>query len=804
MIKLTSNTLTIFESATNEKDIENGYRFYFKTVIDDINFTSPYGCDGFGVSEKFGIRVLCEFKDDLNLNSRSELVKVLCQSIYYIKKFELSGQKLPKTIFIGDRNECLVLHVNDVFAYLSMNFDWGMAPSNAHKNLDLFQKLFNDEKINPFVFPVEDLPTAIDKCKDLNQNVKRLIPVTPHNITEVYNYFEKNVVGSHKLSTNELSNLFIQILISPGENYLHPIKGKKVVVTKNFGEVPVKSKEAFDSFFSHFSREYTPREKEVLTSIVDRLIEDTTRRKQGEFFTPTIWVDKAHEYISSVFGEDWKEKYVVWDPAWGTGNLTRDYKFKELYVSTLNQSDIDTANQMGYNPEATKFQFDFLNDPDEKLPQGLRDAIEIGREIIVFMNPPYATARQDKNNNISKIGVAKNRTNDEMLKLNFGEATKNLYTQFLYRIISLNHSKNINIASFSPNLFLTSKSFKNFNNFVYSKININGGFIMNASNFDGISNWIISFTLFTNKVKSSDTFDVCEFDENNFNIKKIGNKVFKMGDRNRACDWVKLKTKNNLVIPNLSSTLKIKETSKKGIENMLCVLNNGTNRIEKNEKECSFLSSQYSGNIGVVVTYENFLKATTLFVSRKSIKQTWYNMKDEYYEPNQKHLNYKNYEIDSVVYSIFNNRSYQSSLRQITYKDKLWDIKNEFFWMSKEEMLNLSNENNYSDLYNDARTDSDRYVHKLLFGEERIYDKLSPDAKLVLDKATELVRKSMSMREIFATDENHLKSWDAGYAQLKLLWKEHYEDDFKEFRQMYKNLEDRMRPLVYELGFLTK
>jgi TRAP-type mannitol/chloroaromatic compound transport system substrate-binding protein len=124
--------------------------------------------------------------------------------------------------------------------------------------------------------------------------------------------------------------------------------------------------------------------------------------------------------------------------------------------------------------------------------------------------------------------------------------------------------------------------------------------------------------------------------------------------------------------------------------------------------------------------------------------------------------------------------------------------------MSKNKMLELSNQNNYSDLYNDARTDSDRHVYKILFGEERIYDKLSPDAKLVLDKATELVTKSMQMREIFANDENHLKSWDAGYAQLKLIWKEYYADEFKEFRQLYKNLEDRMRPLVYEIGFLLK
>jgi hypothetical protein len=495
MQKLSSNTLSIFESATNEKDIENGYRYYFKTIIGDINFTSPYGCDGFGVSESLGMRVLCEFKDDLSLSSRNELVKVLCQSIYYIKKFELSGQKLPKTIFIGDRNECLVLHVNDVFHYLSINFDWSIAPSNAHKNLDLYQKLFNDDNINPFIFSVEDLPTAIDKCKDLNQNVKRLIPVTPHNITEVYNYFEKNVVGSHKLSTNELSNLFIQILISPGENYLHPIKGKKVVVTKNFGEVTVKSKEAFESFFSHFSREYTPREKEALTSIVDRLIEDTTRRKQGEFFTPTIWVDKAHEYISSVFGEDWKEKYVVWDPAWGTGNLTRDYKFKELYVSTLNQSDIDTANQMGYNSEAVKFQFDFLNDSDEKLPQGLKNAIDEGREIIVFMNPPYATSSYVHKKGLKKTGVSKTLINEQMNKDNIGNGSKNLYSQFVYRLIKLG----TNICMFTPVTIFSGDTFKNLREKIFNSHQFEKGFLMDASNFADVSSWGLSFSIITKK-----------------------------------------------------------------------------------------------------------------------------------------------------------------------------------------------------------------------------------------------------------------------------------------------------------------
>jgi hypothetical protein len=62
----------------------------------------------------------------------------------------------------------------------------------------------------------------------------------------------------------------------------------------------------------------------------------------------------------------------------------------------------------------------------------------------------------------------------------------------------------------------------------------------------------------------------------------------------------------------------------------------------------------------------------------------------------------------------------------------------------------------------------------------------------------------MDVRKLISDDTNHLNSWDAGYAQLKLVWKEYFSEDFKEFRQLYKNMEDRMRPLVYELGFLIK
>lgn len=806
---------TNLSTAYNEKDVENIYR---AEILNTVNgsIVSPYGIDGLLKAQN--IKSLLEFKFDEKLKNKLSQCNVLIQCLYYLKKFEIDGKHIPTTIFVGDINECFAIHTNSIVKYLSAEIDWKIAPSEAHKrNPDLIQAMVGDTNILPFIFDIDDdfkIRTIIEKIKDLTDSVIRKVRLTKHNISSIFDYFDKNVIGDKsKLTSNERANLFIQIVININENYIHP-KKKNILITKSFGELNV-NQNLFTSFFSHFEGElYSPKEKEGLTSLVDRLIEDSIRRSKGEFFSPTPFVDLAHKYISDTFGEDWKEKYVVWDCAWGTGNLTRDYKFKELYCSTLEQSDIDTANQMNYNPEATKFQYDFLNDSDDKLPVGLREAIESGKEIIFFINPPYArSSNSDLVSNVG-VGIADTVMGDKMKSEKWGACSANLYAQFLYRITKLKEiNKNINIGIFCKPNYLSSPSYEKFRVNFFNNFGFENGFLFQGSHFSDVATqWGINFAILSNKVNEENnnfTHDLIDFDKN-YDLVKFNEKdIYNTDKLLNLSNWLMSSTNksNKIDTPQLTSSLKVKNSTGDMIsETSFGSFMNKMNSVYVNQTNVAiFTSSSSKGNGGVSMDSDNIDKCFITFSARKLIKGNWVNDKDEYLAPNEQHSDYEQFTIDSIVYSLFNNSSQQSSLRQVDYKDKKWDIKNEFFWLSKDEIQQLANDNSYDELYRDAKNGDERFVYNKLF-VEGLYNRLSPDAKNVLDLATELLRKSIQMRKIVSENhpEYHLNSFDAGYAQLKLVWKEYFKDEFKTFRDSYKTLEDRMRPLVYELGFLRK
>lgn len=796
------------KSATEERQVEDVYNKGIKTYFSDAEITYPFKCDGF-VDTNDGnkiLRLIIEYKYDEDLTSKTGRAKVLIQVVHYLKKFEENGEILPNVCLVGDVNECFVLHTNPLLKYLDADCDWSIAPSKAYgADVDTMLAIAEDDEINPFVFCVDEnfsFKAVADKIRDLIHDINRYVRVTEHNIATIYNYFLTKVIKKTKsINANDTVAVFIGVITEKENYYKHPHK-KGVIVTP-IGEIKVND-DAYKAFIQYFERSYTPQEKNRFSEISDRLIEDTNRRNKGEFYTPTMFVDHAHDMMSRELGMDWKEEYVVWDASCGSKNLTRDYKFKELYCSTLEQAELEIGKR--YNPEATSFQFDFLNESLDKLPQGLLNAFKENKPIVFLNNPPYATAgiKGDKH----KKGVAKTITNETMLNDGIGACSQNLYAQFLYRIDMIKRRFNLTkcyIALFSPTLYLSGNSWKNFRKVFLNDFKFIDAFTFKASYFaDVADNWGIAFSLWEN----GETIDKSNFihtlvDEMDGKLTNVGTKsIYNLDGIMTASVWVKSQNvKETVETPNLSSGLRVKEKLYKWAKNSIGYMYNKSNNVDKNAQEVALFTSCFSDAHGVSILPDNFECVVTLFSARRLVSCNWQNWADEYIAPNTEHEKWSEFVADSVVYSLFESKSNQSSLRNVEYNGKQWNIKNEFFWMPTAKMQELANNNRYDEMYQDAQGVDDRFVCKWL-NDHKI--EISPEAQAVLDYATTLVEQSMKYRNVFNEDnENYqIMNFDCGWYQIKGMLKEYMPNELNQFNDLYKKLAEKMRPLVYEVGFL--
>lgn len=1134
------------------EDVYNeGINLYFPT---DKGIEYPFACDGFVDTETDSgkvLKLIIEYKFNEIMTNSVARAKVLVQVVYYIKRFEQNGMVLPNVCMVGDKDECFVMHTNELLKYLDEDVDWSVSPSNAAAaNPDLVLKISKDEQINPFIFTIDnnfDFKVVADKIKDLAENVKRYVRVTEHNLSKIFDYFCKNVLtGKTKLSGHDLVEIFMGVIGDKMRYYQHPSNPNALVC--NGKNVNVNGK-AFESFFGYFERNYTPQETMRLKSIADRLIIDADRRNSGDFWTPTVFVDYAHDMISKFLGEDWKEKYVVWDncydketeflsqngwkkisdyeesdlvmqfnqdgtsnftkpiryikqeylddwivlkgtqidikctkdhnfvvfndrkdrsqdfykiPAiqlynksllinnlhlnipktfnhngslnvdenilrlaiainadgtyspkttlnnhknrtsrntrftdddtsirdcyvvsvkknrksermrlllknanieykykergdykiftfhfpfnpkhfpkewydlsnesksiiideifnWdgcarigkfknirkcystskkddadfisfvfssmgygvnfredkrgletnyvlspttirnakisspnnvfnieknndgvcycfevpsgmlvirrngkiyissnccGSLNLTRDYKFGELYCSTLYQSELNIGAE--YNPEATKFQFDFLNDEiagrdsllgvyNDKLPKGLKDALLENKPIVFFLNPPYARnggmGKTTRNANADKTMVNKQMKADKI-----GACSANLYTQFLYRIILIKKEFNLtncHIALFSPALFLTGTSFAKFRNTYLNEFAFDYAIQFKASHFSDVAdNWGISFSLWNNGVTGNKTdFDYMLVDNIDGEIVDIENKtLYNTDNTDSISKWYNVDTSKTNDFITLKSALNFGTKILKTPDYFIGYYVSGSNIVNKNTQECRIQNAPNDGGKeNTVMVPDNFDRCTALFAARRLVKADWINWTDEYLAPNTSHEKWNEFVNDSIVYSLFESKSNQSSLRNVEYKNKKWNIKNEFFWMPKQTIEDLANTNGFTQTYNDARTSKERYVYEKLQSIT-----LSSEAQKVLDKANDIVRNTFKYRELFDSEhpEYQIMNWDCGWYQIKALAKEYAKSDYEEFVKLFKALENKMRPMVYELGFL--
>lgn len=808
----------------------------------------PFGSDGYLRTGDLvlSLRMLMEFKKGTTLVNISDRAKIIAQVIYYLKQFEQNGEELPNVIFSGDEKEMFVVYAPVLFHYLKEDYDWEIAPNEAHlKNIDLLTKLYDDPNLSSFVFDIStpkfhinDVLDAIDSLA-LNEGKFTKIRVTEQNIRMVFDEFIRMIFSEQrkvKLGIDPekephlLVSIFIQALL--GDKHLYPIPDTKNKLHLPDGTVVAMDTTAFSAFFSRYERRYTLEEQDRLRAISDQLIEETARRFSGDFWTPTIWANRANELITEVVGNNWRKDYVVWDCASGAKNLTRDYQFKKLFSSTLHEEELDIGSH--YNKESEAFQYDFLNDDvhispesnpeDVKMPKELFEALKNNEPIIFFTNPPYGTANEAGARGKSKQNIANTKINKIMKQNKIGAASQQLYAQFFYRIIKFKRDfnlTNIYIAFFSKTQFFTGgKYWTRFSDELFSQFEHKKGILFNAGEFSDVSDmWAVNFSVYEQRDSIVEeynklfNFSVEETTEEG--ISHLSNKTIELITQEELLtQWLREPNKGRRdykeeLYPQFSSIFNVNEN--KGFRGKLLSNSFGymvtlSSNVFQSQRDVFILSgSAYKGN-GVAVTPENFERVVVTFATRKSVTHSWINDMDNFKKPDITTLNpdaWDEFVNDCLIYSLFNiNASYQGSLSNVRYQGELYDIENQWFFMSHEDIRKLAQKYYFTEIEEQLR-----FVNKDRFVYEKIKDAtLSEEAENLYKQAVLLLENSFEHRIVAnqGHPEWNVMNWDAGFYQVYKIVDNYKIDGLTEFRELFSQLENKIEQKVYEFGMLSK
>jgi hypothetical protein len=185
---------------------------------------------------------------------------------------------------------------------------------------------------------------------------------------------------------------------------------------------------------------------------------------------------------------------------------------------------------------------------------------------------------------------------------------------------------------------------------------------------------------------------------------------------------------------------------------------------------------------------------------------SWLNDRDEFSVPDITHDDYGQFAIDSIVWVLFNRFNQTSSLGDVTYKGQVYDIPNHFFWMTPEEMMQI--DGLPRPIWQQCRTAKPRFVSQWLT-ERR--GQFSPDALALLELGKDLVWASAPHR-MDALPKFQLDRWDAGWYQIRMGLFGKKDVPFQQptemmelmerFKVAYRELGERLRPMIYTLGFL--
>jgi hypothetical protein len=438
------------------------------------------------------------------------------QLLVYVRAARKRGEPIPGFLAVMDRNKAAIMPTEKALPIFDdAAIDWPKSGSKAGK--ELAAQIAPHIEAHHVVYDIRHHENEfIDAVKSAVREGRIIrTPITPDNLRQVFDKWV-DMVGSELGAVNpaDYAVLYFADIMHDGKN--EAITGLTARLLFN-GDKPVfllkgktyelASERGYRNFWAIYHRPPEQKHRHYLLERRDSLLPLDEQKFKGAYYTPLHIVDKAYDYLTATLGESWQDRYIIWDMCCGVGNLeVKHSNYRNVFMSTLDQADIDIMRASKTCVGATIFQYDYLNDDitdfgeidyalSNKLPAELRQAIADAKEgkkgtkkILVLINPPYAEATNDNtargvatDSSGSKKGVAKTKAAESLTK-NFGKASNELFAQFVVRV----HKEipKAILAMFSTLKYVVSPTLNIFRD--HWKAGYLDGFVVHSRAFDGV------------------------------------------------------------------------------------------------------------------------------------------------------------------------------------------------------------------------------------------------------------------------------------------------------------------------------
>ena len=735
------------------------------------------------------------------------------QLLHYVQTALDRGEGIPPFLAVIDSEKAALMKTADALPLLEKKIiKWGKSASGyTQEALDVVSAHIGTHFVSFRIKThekefIETLKNAI-KSGDIIRT-----QITPANLKQVFDKWVEMIGRElHDVSPDDYALLFFADVMHDGTvsthqdlpaQLLHKDNAPVFALSGKLYELG--NKEGYRQFWAIYHRPPKAEYRDYLLERRDSLIPIDERSFKGAYYTPLQVVDKAYEKLAETLGENWQEEYIVWDMCCGVGNLeVKHSNPRKVYMSTLDQADVDVMKATKTCVAAERFQYDYLNDDitddgcidytlTNKIPESLRKAIVGDKKILVLINPPYAESGEGAGQG-NKKGVAKTKfAHSAMGK--YGKASNELFTQFLARIAL--EMPTATIALFSKLKYVNAPNFAEFREEWNARYL--GGFIVHSKAFEGLKgNFPIGFLVWQTDILAEAKTPIAEVttDVLDKNAQPIGEKRFyNLSEGAYLSGWIQRPkaTKEKMVpLSNAVTPSTVKSVngvwSSGALGHFVCDSNDLQNA---GQYTLLLSSSQGIGHKGAVfVVSGNLWQVAILFTVRKIIKHTWQNDRDQFLQPSGELT--EEFKNDCLAWMLWNGSNLTASANDLEWSGKKWSIVNHFIPFTEEEVGAP------------GRFESDfmtRYMRDKDF---------SPEARAVLEEGKKIWIAYFTHTDSYdVRNEFKLNRPDVGWYQVRRAIQARNQSgdvplvDFAPFEVAYKALTQKLEPQVYTLGFL--